>query len=188
MPVDPRDLRGLVSEIRGALDAYSKESLAEILTYVFKEYVVEGPLPLAGSASSTVEARSELEGMTFAQVVSWLQLHLDLPELALLDVQGERVSLKLGGQLVPLQAQATRPEPAAAPPPVAAPPAPPPQATRTDARQMPVTQTPPVQSAPPRPAAPPPAGAAAQPAEQKPAEAKKDEPSDSSRFSLLEVD
>ena len=60
MPVDPRDLRSLVAEIRGALDAHSKEAVAEILTYVFKEYVVEGPLPLASSAANVVDARTEL--------------------------------------------------------------------------------------------------------------------------------
>jgi hypothetical protein len=184
-----------VAEIRSAIDSYPKESLAEILTYVFKEYVVEGPLPLAGSAASAVEAKSELEGMSFAQVVNWLQLHLDLPELALLDVQGERVSVKLGGQLVPLAAQASRPEPLVSPPPVAAPPAPPPQqAARPEARQgmMPVTPTPPLQTAP-RPSAPPPAGQPMVP--QAPAQQpqaapdKKEEPAgDSSRFSLLEVD
>ena len=135
MPVDPRDLRSLVSEIRGALDAHSKEEVAEILTYVFKEYVVEGPLPLASSAATVVEAKNELEGLSFAQLIAWLQLHHDAPELSLFDVQGERVSVRIGGRLTPLEARLSLAkgaqaagaageavsQPGATPPPTAAP-------------------------------------------------------------------
>jgi hypothetical protein len=217
VPVDPRDLRSLVAEIRGALDTHSKETVAEILTYVFKEYVVEGPLPLAANAANIVEARSEIEGMTFAQLISWLQLHHDAPELALFDVQGERVQVRVGGRLTPLEAQAARPEPTPPPQPVApsppvapapsvgAPlPSPPMQSAQP---RMPVSNTPPVQTSPssPRPAAgsssqaapqaaQPAAGSPAQPGQAQPAAGqaqpaqKQDEAGDSSRFSLLEVD
>ena len=195
MPVDPRDLRSLVAEIRASLETHSKEDVAEILTYVFKEYVVEGPLPLAASAATVVDARSELEGLSFGQLMSWLQLHHDAPELALFDVQGERVQVRVGGRLALLEAQAARPEPqpppapAPAPAPAVAPAAPMQTAsTRLPAGRPPATATskspatPPVAPAPP---AQPGQAAAAQPA-QKPA--APEESGDSSRFSLLEVD
>ena len=190
MPVDPRDLRSLVAEIRGALDTHSKEEVAEILTYVFKEYVVEGPLPLARGAETVVEAKSELEGLSFAKLIEWLQLHHDAPELALFDVQGERVSVRIGGRLTPLEAQAARPEPLPPQPPPQ--PAPQPAAPATQAAQprvpaQPAAPTP--QRPAPQPAAQTPAQtpAGAQPQQQK-QEQKQEEGGDSSRFSLLEID
>jgi hypothetical protein len=189
---DPRDIRRIVGEIRGALDAHPREALVEILTYVFKEYVVEGSTPLASGAGAILDARNELEGMSFAQVVTWLQTHLDHPELRLLEVQGERVSVRVGGRPVPLEAQ-TQAEPL-----------PPPRATAAaaapTANAMPVTPTPPVATAPrPAPAAAPanaapqnnPAPAPNAAAQNNPAQpATKEEPAaeGSSRFSLLEVD
>jgi hypothetical protein len=189
-------VRQLVAEIRGALDVYPKEALAEILTYVFKEYVVEGPLPLAANASALLDVKSELDGLSFAQLVGWMQLHLDLPELALFDVQGERVSVRAGGRMVALDAPQSRPEPAPPPAPVQQPP-PAPTAPSVAARPMPVTPTPPVATAP-RPATPPPGAPANAPAPPSPAtppasqpaaaQPKSEEGDASSRFSLLEVD
>jgi hypothetical protein len=187
-------LRSLVAEIRGALDTHSKEEVAEILTYVFKEYVVEGPLPLASSAATVVEARSELEGLGFAQLIQWLQLHHDAPELALFDVQGDRVSVRIGGRLTPLEAQAARPEPLPpqtpqpAPQPVAPPPAAPP--TQAAAPRIPAQPRPqPAAQTPAQPAAQNPAQPA-QPAAAQPQQQQKQEETagDSSRFSLLEID
>jgi hypothetical protein len=189
-------LRSLVAEIRGALDTHSKEEVAEILTYIFKEYVVEGPLPLASSAATVVAARSEIEGLSFAQLISWLQLHHDAPELALFDVQGERVSVRVGGRLAPLEAQAARPEPLP-PQPTPQPAAPPPPVATTTATvaRMPAQAARPAQPAAPPPAQPAAAQPAAQPAAAQPAQpaaaqpaAKTSEEGDSSRFSLLEVD
>src|SRR5262245_48081687 len=100
---DPREIRRMVGEIRGALDSQPREALVEILTYVFKEYVVEGSTPLASGAGAILDARTELEGLSFAQVVTWLQTHLDLAELRLLEVAGERVSVRAGGRLVPIE-------------------------------------------------------------------------------------
>jgi hypothetical protein len=198
---DPRDLRRLVADIRSALDGYPKEQLAEILTFVFREYVVEGPVPLAASAASLVEARPELEGQSFAQVMTWLQLHLDLPELSLFEVQEERVSVRVAGRLLPLEAQASRPEPLPPPRPVETAPAPAQPAAPAAAapsRPMPVTQTPAVATAPrPAPAPAPAAGPSPAPAAQQPAQGAAQQPAQkteetagdaSSRFSLLEVD
>ncbi len=131
----------MVGEIRGALDNQPREALVEILTYVFKEYVVEGAAPLASGAGAILDARTELEGMTFAQVVQWLQTHLDLPELRLLEVAGDRVSVRHGGRVVPIEPQAA-PEPAA--------PAPrSPSVTQAIVQPMPITQTPSVMTSPP---------------------------------------
>jgi hypothetical protein len=181
-----------VAEIRSSLDTHSKEDVAEILTYVFKEYVVEGPLPLASSAATVVEARSELEGLSFGQLIAWLQLHHDAPELALFEVQGERVSVRLGGRLMPLEAAASRPEPPSpqpAPPPAPATPQPA-AATQPTATRVAAQRPPQPAAATPQPAAatPQPAAATPQPAQPAQPAQKTTEEGDSSRFSLLEVD
>jgi len=168
----------MVAEIRGALDGYPREQLQEILAWVFKEYVVEGGAAPAQGALAMLDARSELEGLSFAELVTWLQLHLDVPELAALEVQGTRVHLRSGGRAIPIEV-AQQP-PAAPPPPVAAPtvaalPAvPPPQ---------PMPPPNPAPSSHATPPAPPPNPA---PTQEAKAEEKKDEAS--SRFSWLEVD
>jgi len=174
---DPRNLRLLVGEIRSALDGYQRQDLVEVLTYVFKEYVVEGASVLPSGSGAALDARTELEGMTFAQVVTWLQRHLDLPELSQFEVEGTRVSLRSGGRAVPVEAP--RAEPVAPPPArvvVAATPAAPAPAPTVAAPQhaaSPLAPTAPAPVAAPAPAA--------QPA--------REEPSDSeSRFSRLEVD
>lgn len=180
----------MVAEIRGALDAYPREQLQEILAWVFKEYVVEGGTAPAQGALAMLDARSELEGLSFAELVTWLQLHLDVPELAALEVQGNRVSLRAGGRSIPIEVAARPPEPL----PVAAPP---PAATTPAATGNPIAPTPPPPQPmpPPNPApqshaTPPPAAPTTAPApstETKPDE-KKDEGGSSSRFSWLEVD
>jgi hypothetical protein len=175
-----KDLKKMVAEIRGALDAYPREQLQEILAWVFKEYVVEGGAAPAQGALAMLDARSELEGLSFAELVTWLQLHLDVPELAALEVQGARVSVRSGGRAIPIEVAAAPPQPSAvspqpSAPPVAAPtpaPPPPPQA-------MPPPNPAPASQATP-PAAPPAAASEAKPEE------KKDEAA--SRFSWLEVD
>ena len=60
------NLRDLVGDIREALERHPKEALVEILTYVFKEYVVQGPEPLEASAAPL---RDDLEGLSFAEVM-----------------------------------------------------------------------------------------------------------------------
>ncbi len=93
----------MVAEIRGALDQYPREQLQEILAWVFKEYVVEGGTAPAQGALAMLDARNELEGLSFAELVTWLQLHLDVPELAALEVQGARVSVRAGGRAIPIE-------------------------------------------------------------------------------------
>jgi hypothetical protein len=123
---DPRNLRLIVDELRSALDKHTREELAEMLGYLFKEYVI-GVAPAQAGAGALLDAKSELDGLSFAQLITWLQQHLDVPELALFDVQGARVSVRAGGRPIAISADA--PEPVAAPPPpapVIAPTTPPP--------------------------------------------------------------
>src|SRR5262249_5104112 len=141
----------MVAEIRGALDQYPREQLQEILAWVFKEYVVEGGAAPAQGALAMLDARTELEGLSFAELVTWLQLHLDVPELAALEVQGSRGSVRAGGRAFPIEGAARPPEPA----PVAAPTAPAPAAPTIAAN--PIAPTPAAAPAPiagPTPAAP----------------------------------
>jgi hypothetical protein len=207
---DPRNLRLLVGEIRSALDGWRREDLAEVLGYVFKEYVVEAGHAVNPGALATLDARSELDGLSFAQVVTWLQRHLDLPELQQFEVQGERVSVRAGGRLVPIEtpraesATATLPPPAPPAPPVAVgAPAPPLPAAAQPSQPSPaIVMTPsgpvPAPQPLPRPTAQP-TVAPAQPSSPPPSppsqsssqssSSSRDEVSDSdSRFSLLEVD
>lgn len=166
----PPNVRDLVGDIREAVERLPQEALADILVYVFKTYVVEGPAPLGASAPVV---RDELEGMSFAEVVRALQLRLDLPELELFEVQGERVSLRVQGRSIPVEARATQPEP---PPPVAHPPAP-------------AAPPPPVVAAP---AAAPVAAPAARPTPAVPAPVasapKPEPPAAPPRGGLLEID
>jgi outer membrane biosynthesis protein TonB len=170
-----KDIKRMVAEIRSALDAYPREQLQEILAWVFKEYVVEGGTAPAQGALAMLDARSELEGLSFAEVVTWLQLHLDVPELAALEVQGARVSVRAGGRAIPIEVAAPPP-----PPPIAAPTPPPAPVAAPTVAANPIAPTPPVAAPSPTPAPS---------AEAKPdakADDKKDEAS--SRFSWLEVD
>ncbi len=184
---DPQQIRRALGEIRRALDSYPREGLAEILALVFKEYVVEGHQPLA-SGGHVIDARSDLEGLSFAELVVWLQTHLDHPELALFEVSGADVSVRVDGKLSRLVG---RPAPGASGPAAAGPNASPPSApvvSATGPARAPASTAVPAQSssapvpAPlPVPAAQAPAAAAAPHKEESTAET-------GTRFSLLEVD
>ena len=200
-----KDLKKMIAEIRGALDQYPREQLQEILAWVFKEYVVEGGAAPAASALAMLDARTELEGLSFAELVTWLQLHLDVPELAQLEVANGRVHVRAGGRAIPIEA-ARAPEPlpvaAPAPAPSTAPAAAPnPLAPTAGAVPIPSPQpmppsrpTPSTPAASPQPMPPPnppvPSNQAPpqQPANQPASEQKSEEGTAASRFSWLEVD
>lgn len=97
------DLRLIAGNIRDALGDYDRDALLEILTYVFKEYVVEGPPPLLVNQAERV---ADLEGLSFAQLITALQTRLDLVELSLFSVDGEQVSVRVGGVKTPLTGDA----------------------------------------------------------------------------------
>jgi outer membrane biosynthesis protein TonB len=144
-----KDVKKMVGEIRGALDKYPREQLQEILAYVFKEYVVEGSPASATGALAMLDARTELEGLSFAELVTWLQLHLDLPELALFDVTGGRVQVRAGGRAIALEA------PRVAEPPPVQPQPPSVQATAVQSTPLQVSPASTPQPMPPQPRANP---------------------------------
>ena len=113
MPSRP-DLRELASNVKEAFAEMDRETLLDILTFVVKEYVVEGPPPMLVSQP---EGLAELAGLSFAQLIAALQTRLDHPELALFAVDGEQVSVRVGGVMQPLSARqggaAELPRPAA---------------------------------------------------------------------------
>jgi hypothetical protein len=216
MPSRP-DLREIASNVKEAFADADRETLLDILTFVVKEYVVEGPPPMLIHQAETL---ADLQGQSFAQLITALQTRLDHPELAMFVVDGEQVSVRVGGVVQPLIAgrqplggsAAELPRPQAGvrvvettlqqrPPPSAQIPgtgaAPPPrglsirgQPTATPSAPSGAQPATP-RAQPPGPAAPP-AGAASPPAAAPPSAApEKPESSGddaSARFSLLELD
>lgn len=199
MPSRP-DLRELVANVKDAFAEMDRETLLDILAFVVKEYVVEGPPPMLVHQAERLE---DLKGLSFAQLITALQTRLDHPELAMFAVDGNQVSVRVGGVMQPLTA--TR-QPLA---PVE-PPQPGVRVVETTLQQRPPQAQPaPQGSAPPparglsvrgRPqgdaageAAPTPAQpSASTPAQPAPPAEQKDKPEGSddasSRFSLLELD
>ncbi|HEU4616322.1 MAG TPA: hypothetical protein VFS15_29690 [Kofleriaceae bacterium] len=207
MPSRP-DLRELAANVKEAFAEMDRDTLLEILTFVVKEYVVEGPPPMLVHQAETL---SDLQGLSFAQLIAALQTRLDHPELAMFAVDGDQVSVRVGGVMQPLSATRQPLAPAAELPRPAAGV----RVVETTLQQRPAQPSPPAAaqaapgSAPPparglsvrgRPqgdaASSPPAAAPAQaatpPAQGQPAQPDKDKPEDagdaSSRFSLLELD
>jgi len=209
MPSRP-DIRELASNVKEAFADADRETLLDVLTFVIKEYVVEGPPPMLVHQAETL---GDLKPASFASLITALQTRFDFPELAMFVVDGESVGVRIGGVVQPLLPG--RQPPLAAPAPSAPPPPQPGvRVVETTMQQRPAA--PPAQAPTPAREAPPPsrglsvrgrpsgdeAGAApppaAQPAGQPPAAApqsaapdkEKPEGGDdaSARFSLLELD
>ncbi|HWO22717.1 MAG TPA: hypothetical protein VNO30_28350 [Kofleriaceae bacterium] len=100
MPSRP-DIRELASNLHDAFADADRETLLEVLTFVLKEYVVEGPPPMLIHQAETL---ADLQGASFAQIVTALQTRFDHPELALFVVDGEQVGVRVGGVVQPLAA------------------------------------------------------------------------------------
>ena len=212
MPSRP-DIRELASNVRDAFVDADRETLLDILTFVLKEYVVEGPPPMLIHQAETL---ADLQGVSFAQLVTALQTRFDHPELAMFVVDGEQVSVRVGGVVQPLLAsrqplagaaelprpsagvrvvettlsQRPPPAPAAAPPPAA-----PPPARGLSIRGRPSGDAPAAGAAPAAPQPAPAAGAApTAPAAPSSGAPPSDKPEStggddaSARFSLLELD
>ena len=105
MPTRP-DLRELASNVKEAFAEMDRETLLEILTFVVKEYVVEGPPPMLVHQAETL---ADLKNASFAQVISALQTRFDFPELQMFVVDGDHVSVRVGGVVQPLIAGRTAP-------------------------------------------------------------------------------
>lgn len=101
MPSRP-DLREIATNVREAFADLDKDALLDILTFVVKEYVVEGPPPMLVHQAETL---ADLRGATFAQLISAMQTRFDFPELQMFVVDGDQVSVRAGGVVQPLLAQ-----------------------------------------------------------------------------------
>ncbi len=214
MPSRP-DIRDLATNVRDAFADADRDTLLDTLTFVVKEYVVEGPPPMLVHQAETL---SDLKNMSFGQLISALQTRFDHPELAMFVVDGEGVGVRINGVVQPLLGRAaaapanfidTRP-PAAAPPPPAPgvrvveaslAPRPPSAPVAPPALARPAGEAPPPsrglsirgQPSGDAPAAPAPSAAPAQPpaAAAPPGAPEQPEGSGddaSARFSLLELD
>src|SRR5258706_15272060 len=103
MPSRP-DLRELASNVKEAFAEMDRDTLLDILTFVVKEYVVEGPPPMLIHQAETL---ADLKNLSFAQLITALQTRFDFPELAMFVVDGEQVGVRIGGAVQPLIAQRT---------------------------------------------------------------------------------
>ena len=213
MPTRP-DLRDITTGVRDALADCDREALLDMLTFVIKEYVIDGPPPMLMHQTESV---ADLANLSFAQLVTALQTRLEVPELALFAVDGAQVSVRVGGVMQRLVAgsgpteAADLPRPAAGVrvvesqvamrPPAPAPAAPlaPPARTSTErpaapaARGLSVRGQPAGAMAPrgPEPAGPAPPSASPPPAAQvQPERPETGGGGDdaAARFSLLELD
>ena len=210
MPSRP-DLRELAANVKDAFGEMDRDTLLDILTFIVKEYVVEGPPPMLVHQAETI---ADLKGLSFAQLIAALQTRLDHPELAMFAVDGEQVSVRVGGVMQPLLATRQPLAPAATelPRPAAGV-----RVVETNLQQRPAQARPaapqPGNAPPPArglsvrgrpqgdaPAGAPPAAQGAQPpaqpqpaaqpqgAQPQDAQDKPDDGDASSRFSLLELD
>jgi hypothetical protein len=102
MPSRP-DIRELAANVKDAFGEMDRDTLLEILTFVVKEYVVEGPPPMLVHQAETL---SDLQGASFAQLISAMQTRFDHPELQLFTVDGNNVSVRIGGVMQPIVAGA----------------------------------------------------------------------------------
>ena len=194
MPSRP-DLRDIATNVKDAFADADRETLLDVLTFVIKEYVVEGPPPMMIHQAETL---ADLKGASFAQVVSALQTRFDFPELAMFVVDGEHVGVRIGGVVQPLlpgrqPAAAELPRPTAGvrvvetqaavqpqrPAPAPAQSAPPPARGVSVREAAPAPQAP---APPTQPAAP----TTAQPAASDKPDASGDDAA--TRFGLLELD
>lgn len=98
MPTRP-DIRDIATNVKEAFADADRETLLDVLTFVVKEYVVEGPPPMLVHQAETL---SDLQGASFAQLVTALQTRFDHPELAMFVVDNEQVSVRVGGVVQPL--------------------------------------------------------------------------------------
>jgi hypothetical protein len=111
------DLRQIAASLRESVGVLDREALVEVLTYVLNEYVVEGPPPLA---ATQVERLEDLAGLSFAGLISALQVRLDVPGLELFRVEGDEVRVQTPSGWIALQPGrapvASAPERASPPP------------------------------------------------------------------------
>ena len=95
MPTRP-DLRDITTGVKDALADSDRDALLEMLTFLIKEYVVDGPPPMLVHQTENI---ADLGRLSVAQLITALQTRLEVPELALFVVDGEQVSVRVGGAM-----------------------------------------------------------------------------------------
>ncbi len=98
---DSRDFGRMALDLREALDTYSREELADLLTHIVRVYVIEGnsSVSMDGQASAGMQ---DMQNLSFAQVILRLQMSLPHEELRRLQVSGSRVWVESQGREIAL--------------------------------------------------------------------------------------
>ncbi|MEO8550689.1 MAG: hypothetical protein ABI678_11970 [Kofleriaceae bacterium] len=99
-------MREIASNVKEAFSEMDRDALLEVLTFVVKEYVVEGPPPMLIHQAETL---ADLKNISFAQLITSLQTRFDFPELSMFVVDGDQVGVRIGGVVQPLLAPRTPP-------------------------------------------------------------------------------
>ncbi|MCA9539532.1 MAG: hypothetical protein KC620_11630 [Myxococcales bacterium] len=87
------DWGALHAALETATGEWTRDELIALLRDFIREYVVERGLP-TGTPTATTPDLSELD---FAQLITWLKRNLSVPELALFEVDGDRVIVEADG-------------------------------------------------------------------------------------------
>lgn len=114
------DWEALYEELDRATQAWTRDELVSLLRDLIREYVLERGLP---TGTPEQAATPDLAQMDFPRLVTWLKRNLELAELDLFSVEGQRVIVDADGPRV-LSAGRAQPPPAEASPTRAAPDAP----------------------------------------------------------------
>ncbi|MEO1266712.1 MAG: hypothetical protein AAFX99_01360, partial [Myxococcota bacterium] len=99
MTTERRDFGPVAGQMREALEKYTREELADLLTHIVRVYVIEGKEPQL-SEGGKVSPEESLKTLTFSQLILHLQMNLPHAELKRLRVSGERVWAERNGSEV----------------------------------------------------------------------------------------
>lgn len=82
-------------EIKAALQRYSKEELVDLMEHLLKIYVLKEPVKLESHVSRPENIR-EFSGMTFSQLIVYLQNNLEMEELGHFRVTPYTIYVSIG--------------------------------------------------------------------------------------------
>ncbi len=107
------DWEALHEELDRATQAWTRDELVSLLRDLIREYVLERGLP---TGTPEQAATPDLAQMDFARLVTWLKRNLELAELDLFSVEGQRVIVDADGPRVLSAGRSAAPAPAPAAP------------------------------------------------------------------------
>ena len=98
---DRRDYGRMSSDMRDALDQYSREEIADLLTHIVRVFVIEsgGAVDVQPAAAAGME---DLRSLTFGQLMLHLQMNLPHEELKRFHISGASVWLEHNGAEIPV--------------------------------------------------------------------------------------